>query len=177
MAALLPDDFRPFILWWLDDIFVHSPKIIDQFKAISGFFDFFVKYNLKLHPGKSTLFARTIRWCGRTISADCVLFDHRRIDGIVNMVASGTDADLQQFVSAMQWMRARIPEISADISPLVNLPENVYHIAGMRTRLAAGRVSLAALGWTFQHDKAFKLCKKALEYHITLAHADPAKRL
>lgn len=120
-AALLVDDLRKNNLWCLDDILIHSETIEDHMRNFSLFFDFLKQYNFKLHPCKRTLFTTIIRWCGRVIFSDGILFHPRRIDGIQQMSRPETGADLQRFVCAMQWMRYAIPEFSSIIPPLADL--------------------------------------------------------
>lgn len=177
LAALLPDSLRSNVLWWLDDILIHAETVTEHFNAVSLFFSFCVQHNFKMHPGKCTLFATSIRWCGRVISADGISFDPRRMEGIRNLSQLETGAELQQFVCAMQWMRMGIPEFSSLVRPLAELLEIVYGRVGKRTRLAAGRVNLLSVGWCTDHEDASLRCKEALENQVTLAHVDIDKRL
>lgn len=74
-------------------------------------------------------------------------------------------------------MRSAIPSFSTIIRPLSDLLESVYQTAGKRTRLSVAKVSLANTGWSAEHDMAFRACKEALQYQVTLAHVDFSKRL
>lgn len=141
------------------------------------FFDFCLQRNLKLNPSKCVLFATSVRWCGRVISADGVRFDPRRIDGIRNMTLPSTGADLQQFVFAMQWMRNAIPEFITIIRPLSDLMESVYDFAGKRTKRAVARILLDKVGWSQTETDAFQRAKNALVHQVTLAYRDEALRL
>jgi hypothetical protein len=123
------------------------------------------------------LYAAVVRWCGRLVSGTGVRFDPRRIQGLLEMAAPETRADLQQFVCAVTWMRTSIPSFVDLISPLQDLLESLYaHAGGRRTKTAAARVPLSKVGWTGTHAKVFEECKDALSAAATLAHPAAHKR-
>lgn len=177
LASCMPDDLRNRTLWWLDDILIFSETVTDHLAAIQRFLEFCVEYNFRLHPGKCTLYATRVRWCGRLIGPEGITFDPRRIDGIRNMSSPRTGSELQQFVCAMQWMRSGIPSFSSVIGPLQSFMEKVYGTVKKRTRRAVTKVSLVSLGWGTEQEKVFQDCKRALENQVTLAHVDFTKRL
>lgn len=77
----------------------------------------------------------------------------------------------------MQWMRSAIPEFMSIICPLSDFLENVYTAAGKRTKRAAARIQLSAIGRSTTEDDAFDKCKQALVAQVTLTHRDVAMRL
>lgn len=176
IASNLPDPIRHHILLWLDDVLQHAATPEKLLDVLEGFFAFCVKFNLKLHPAKCTLYTREVRWCGRIISAEGIRFDPRRISGIKEMDTPTKGGQLQQFVCAMQWMRSGIPMFSTIIRPLSELLEAVYQLAGKRTKRAVSTISLDKI-WTTEHNNAFEQCKQALINQITLVHRNTALRL
>lgn len=60
----------------------HASKVADLLKTICQLFGIMSTRNLKLHPGKCTLFATEILWCGRLLPAHSIRFDPRRIYGL-----------------------------------------------------------------------------------------------
>lgn len=176
-ASCLPEDLRRHTLWWLDDILIFSESISDHVIAVQKFLDFCVSFNFRLHPEKCTLFATRVHWCGRLITSDGIRFDPRRIDGIQNMAAPSTGADLQQIFCAMQWMRTGIPELAKTIHPLLSFLEKLYVLARKRTRLAVAKVHLNTLAWGSEEEDAYKACQLALENQVTLSHVDYQKRI
>lgn len=177
ISSNIPADLRPHILFWLDDILLHSRTIDDHLDAIRLLFSFCKKFNFKLHPAKCNIFSTCIRWCGRLLSSKGIRFDPRRIDGLRNMQLPTTGAHLQQFVCAMQWMRSAIPAFSVVIRPLSEFLEKVYNATGKRTRQAAARILLSTLDWGKTEQDAFDRCKAAVEQQVTLAHRDISRRL
>lgn len=60
---------------------------------------------------------------------------------------------------------------------LSDIIENVYEHFEKWARLAAGHVSLRALGWSPIRDDAFSQCKRGLQTHVTLVNVHITKRL
>jgi hypothetical protein len=118
------------ILAWLDDLLLHAKSVPTLLGFLRDFFLLCRQHNLKLHPGKCVLFATEVRWCGRLISSAGVRFDPRRAQGLLDLPAPTTGADLQQFVCALNWMRTSIPSFATLIAPLQILLESVYQAAG-----------------------------------------------
>jgi hypothetical protein len=84
-------------LKWLDDILLHAQTAADLIKRLRVFFTICRECNLKLHPGKCTLFSVELRWCGRILSKDGARFDPRRVQGLLDMASPSTGADIKQF--------------------------------------------------------------------------------
>jgi hypothetical protein len=111
---------------WPDDLLLHATTDSLMLAHLRTFLTICREYNLKLHPGKCTLFANLVRWCGRLVSGSGVRFDPRKIQGLLEMSAPQTGADLQQFLCALNWMRTAIPSFAELISPLQKLLELAY---------------------------------------------------
>jgi Reverse transcriptase (RNA-dependent DNA polymerase) len=69
------------LLVWLDNLLVHAPDEKALLTLLRLFLEICRDANIKLHPGKFDLFARTVRWCGRLITGYGVKFDPRRVQG------------------------------------------------------------------------------------------------
>lgn len=177
MMNIIPENLRPFLLIWLDDILIHAPTVENLMQSIQSFFGLCAEYNIKLHPAKCTVFAKEIRWCGRLISADGIRYDPRRLEGLLNMEPPTTGAHLQQFVCALQWVKQGIPNFTELILPLHNFLERIYDDIGKRTKRAVSRVLLEKYGWGEPELIAFQSCKNALANQVTLSHRDPEQRL
>jgi transposase InsO family protein len=177
LAEIIPDDLRPNLLYWLDDILIHAPAANLFIQAIEKFFSLCVQWNLKLHPAKCILYATEIRWCGRMLSASGIRYDPRRLEGLMSMAPPRTGADLQQFLCALQWLKQGIPNFTALVAPLHDILEIVYDRAGKRTKRAVARITLDSVGWGPSEKQAFDDCRGALAHQVTLAHRDDAKRL
>ena len=140
-------------LLWLDDVLLHAKTIPELLQAIEMLFGMCAEQNIKLHPAKCILFAKSIRWYGRLISSEGIRYDPRRMEGLLSMEPPQTGANLQQFVCALQWVKNGIPEFSRLVAPLHEFLERVYTFAGKRTKKAVTRVKLQSLGWSeIEHD-------------------------
>lgn len=145
IAGIIPDDLKHHILIWLGDVLLY-PEIFDElFESVRSFFALCVKYNLRLHPVKCTIFAIEIRWCGRVVSAKGVRYDTLHITGLLSMAPPTTGSELQQFVCALQCVKQGIPDFSRHITPLHEFIERLCDHTGKRTNCAASRVQLVTL--------------------------------
>jgi len=177
LAEILPNGIAKQLLLWLDDMLLHNTTIHGLLQDIRELLALCASYNIKLHPAKCILFATTIRWCGRLISADGVTYDPKRLEGLLNMEPPQTGAHLQQFVCALQWIKHGIPNFAALVDPLHVFMERIYHRAGRRTKQTVARYKLSAFGWGTPEQDAFEACKTALARQVTLSHRDETQRL
>jgi len=177
LAEIIPPELRSSILFWLDDILLHSPTVTGLLAAIKTLFGLCHSRNIRLHPDKCVLFASEIRWCGRMISSKGIRFDPRRMSALLEMEEPSNGAHLQQFICALQWVRTAIPNFTAIVTPLHKFMERVYDQAGKRTKRAVARYSLSDNGWGKTESDAFDTCKKVLAKQVTLSHRDDDKRL
>ena len=83
--------------------------------------------------------------------------------GSLATIASFCDgADLQQYICAINWMRASIPGYNILVQPLAELLERVFAQTGeKRTRQMAAIVVLADVGWGDNHARCLEDTKKA----------------
>lgn len=177
IMSTLPDTLKPDVLLWLDDCLLHSPSISHYLVSIRRFLEYCAQYNWKLHPAKCVLFTRSVRWCGRVISADGIRHDPSSLDSLLDLERPTTGGQLQMFLCAMQWLRSSIPRFQSLLAPLHQFMESVYKHVGRRTKRAVSRTTLDALGWTPSLTDAFIACQKAIVARVTLAHRDESKRL
>lgn len=177
LTHTLPEKTKEQTLLWLDDCLLHESTVPRLLDVLRSFLEYCSDFNWKLHPAKFVLYTRSVRWCGRIISADGIRHDLKRLDGLLSMDCPITGGQLQQFLCAMQWLRSSIPEFQSLVSPLHEFVETVYQHAGKRTKRAVARVSLTDLGWTSAHTTAFSACKNTIAKRVTLAHRDKNKRL
>ena len=168
---------REVILQWLDDLLFHCHDERHLLTSLRKFFEICQAHRLKLHAAKCKFFLRTVHWCGRIISPEGVKLDPARMQAIRDMRVPVTGDQLQQFVCAAGWMRAGIPEFSRVTQPLADVLEEVYALAGKRTRTAAAKIWLKNTSWGKSHEQAFERVRAALERSITLAHPNASRLL
>lgn len=118
-------------------------------------------YYLKLNKKEWILFFTTVRCCGPAVSADGSSFNPQRIDGIPKIYSPKTGRItiicLCDAMDALGHSR-----LFVRYSPVSRPTRKVYTALDKWTRLAAGPVSLKAVGWDTEHDDDFCACKLAL---------------
>ena len=168
---------RERLLQWLDDWLMHAKTEGELLNTLKVFFVLSREYRVKLNAKKCTLFTREVTWCGRKISAEGVTYDPRRLEGLKIMHSPTNGAELQQFITSINWMRQSIPNYNVLTAPFYNVLEEVYASSGRRTRKAAEKIKLSSTGWNEKHVECFQNVQNALRNAVTLAHYDPKKRL
>lgn len=139
LAAALPRELEEMMLKWLDDILLHASDMDDFLEGLERFLKFCLEHNLRLHPKKCTLFTKSVKWCGRIISEEGVTFNPRGKEALLQMQPPTKGGQLQQFVCALQWIKASIPEFAQLIEPLLLFMERVYDASTGRRKSAVVR--------------------------------------
>ena len=158
------------ILAWLDDILGYATDEEQLLKALRQVLEACQTYGLRLHPGKCAFFQREVVWCGKVISEQGISHCPKRIEGLTRLQQPKTAAELQQFLCAMNWMRASIPEYNQLVSPLSQLLEDCMKTSKSRKKTQLARVQLVDHGWNQEREQDLNKCKDALQAMVPLAH-------
>lgn len=86
------------------------------------------------------------------------VFDHHRIDSLLNMESPMLVADFQKFICAGQWVKKGIPGFAELTTPLHEFMEMDYDKARKRTRQAVKKVHISSMVWGSDQLKAFEDC-------------------
>ena len=89
------------VLIWFDDLLVSSKSLDKHLQNPGKVFERLRKFDMKLNPKKSDLFAQHIIWGGRKISNDGVSFDSSYLIGIAELPRPETAKQLQHLLSAL----------------------------------------------------------------------------
>ena len=168
-AELIADDE---LLVWIDDILGFAEDDEKLLKVIRRILQACAKYGLKLHPAKCCFYAEEAEWCGKIISGEGVRHNPTRLEGLTNMEEPVDAAQLQQFLCAINWMRASIPEYAKLTGKLNELLDKAGKAASSRKKTKLAKVNLKELGWTQEHSKAMTQVKEALTRMVPLVHPD-----
>ncbi|CEO95069.1 hypothetical protein PBRA_009601 [Plasmodiophora brassicae] len=163
------DDMKENLLIWIDDILGFARSEEDLLHQLTRELERCRERNLKKNPNKCTLFARELKWCGRIYSREGVRHDPERIEALTSMPRPKTANDLQQFLSAANWMRTHVPGYASIVRPLQELLDIVNEELKRIRSSSPSCVSLDALGWSDQQSKSFEDVLFALIQHIQLA--------
>ena len=168
---------RKHILAWLDDFAIHGKTELELLEVLQAFFDICRDRNLIVSLPKSTLFAKSIRWCGRYIDTNGVRMDPANFSALINASEPVNAAELSQYVHALTWMANVIPRFAERVAPLRRLLELAYKRAGKRTKKSITRFKLRELGWNQEHSDSFQGLQQQLVDCVTTAHRNPSKHL
>ena len=106
------------VILWVDDLLSHAKGPAELLVALKRIFSCCRDRKIKLSAQKCSFFLKEVVWCGRTISPKGIAFSNQYIQGLTSMSPPETVADLQQFLSALQWMSSSIPNFSTETSQL-----------------------------------------------------------
>eukprot|EP00644_Phytophthora_capsici_P019693 jgi/Phyca11/133740/e_gw1.698.1.1 len=130
------------LLIWIDDLLLYSDTIESYLVALERLFDLVNEFGLKLSLKKSSLYQRSVTWCGKVIDENGVRHDPKRIEGLTSMPVPVTAGQLQQFICATNWMRDSLVDYARTVRPLQSLLDRA--LAGKRkTKCVASRISIA----------------------------------
>jgi hypothetical protein len=170
------DDINSNVKVWLDDCLLHTKTEDDLLATLNFFFKQCQEHGLKLHAINCVLFTTTMRYCGRLITKNGVLFDSKNMEALQTMQETQNGADLVQYVAAVNWMRSAIPNYSKRLVSLQAALAKMFKVKSRRTKKSAAAVSLLHL-WGPEEQAVFKDIQAASMKSMTLAFTDPDKRI
>jgi hypothetical protein len=85
------------LLIGIDDLLLYAEDVDTYLEEL---FSLMNEFGLKLSASKSSLFQRSVKWCGKIIDGDGVRHDPQRIAALREMPLPSTAGDLQHFASA-----------------------------------------------------------------------------
>ncbi|OQR83686.1 hypothetical protein ACHHYP_14408 [Achlya hypogyna] len=166
------------LLAWLDDLLGYAADTASLFSILESVLSICAKSGLKLHAKKCRFFQKSVKWCGKVISADGITHCPERLQGLLDLSPPTTAADLQQFLCATNWMRASIPDYAALVAPLGQLLDVAARAAGgSRKKSTLSKVDLSTIGWSADHARTFDLVKSALANMVPMSHPQADKAM
>jgi Reverse transcriptase (RNA-dependent DNA polymerase) len=155
VIVVMMNDIKSNIKVWLDDCLLHTKTEDDLLVTLNFFFKKCQEHGLKLHASKCELFATTMRCCGRLITKNGVHFDPKNMKALQIMHEPQNDADLVQYLAAVNWMRSAIPNYLKRVSPLQAALAKLFEVKSLRTKKAAA----ACRCYTFGDQRSKRLSK------------------
>lgn len=132
------------LLQWIDDFLLHSKTEKDLIDSLEKFLGVCQAINLKMHAKKTTLFCTKVTFCGRVISLDGIQHHPRHFESLLSMKRPKVASDLQQLLSATNWMRTSLPNYAAVVAPLHEMLEKpTLELENVRRRPFASKSSTA----------------------------------
>jgi len=156
------------LLIWIDDLMLHAADIETYLTRLAEMLSIVDKYRLKLSAKKSRLYRQSVKWCGRVITKDGVAHDPERIETLRAIPYPTTAGQLQQFLSAANWMRESLVDYARVVDPL-QMRLDAALAGGKRTKRAAAGI---AIELSSTERDAFDATKQLLSTAATLAIPD-----
>jgi hypothetical protein len=91
------------------------------------------------------------------------------------MAEPDTAGELLQFVCAMGWLRAAIPDFAKHFHVLQEAKNRAAQLAGSSHRKAMNKIKLSTIGWDEKHSRSFEHAKEIVARVVELAHPDSDK--
>ena len=177
MTGVLYDLIYKCVLQYLDDGLMFAKKEKELINVLRAYFTVLQKHNIKLHPGKFVMFAKSLTWGGKDLSKDGVKPAAHRTQSVEEMPDPDTLAEAMSFVYGAAWFRTHIPYFAEIAAPLYDLWNNAMAGKKRRTTLAASRIKLKDLtGWEGGAREAFEKVKKGLVEALRTSFYDPDLR-
>ena len=94
-------------------------------------------------------------------------FNDSQIDGLVNLRAPKTAADLQQLLCGANWLRISLPGYAAVVDRLQSKLKQIQRDVGSSKKT---KLKSVALTWTEEDEDVFRRLKTLLRKSVTLSH-------
>ena len=174
MTGVLDDLIYKCVLQYLDDGLLFAKAERGLLDALRAYFTILQKHNIKLHPGKFVLFARSLTWGGKDLNKDGVKPAAHRTRSAEQMPDPTTLAEAMNFVYGVAWFRNNIPYFAELAAPLYDMWNNAMAGKKRRTTLAASKIKLCDLPeWEQGAKRAFEAVKQALINALRTTFYDP----
>jgi hypothetical protein len=167
MMTILADKLHRTVSIWIDDVIIYTLTPEELLAELRAVFSLFKEFGVKLNPNKCTLFATEIKFCGKIISSNGIIPNEEFIQGLNNMPVPQTAGELQQFISASNWIRNHIPQYSSLFRPLQNLLIQHTQKAGSSK---AKKLAKIPLKLSEEETIIFHLCQEAVKNCTRLSH-------
>jgi len=131
---------------------------------------------LKVSAKKTQFYAKSIKYCGRIFTPDGATFDKSLIEAITNMPTPTTAEALRRYLASTNWIRSSIPRYAEVVQPLQDLLNQAL-ATGKTSNLKPASIQLHLVGWSDEHDQAFRDINLAVTNSVMLAYPTEGKSL
>ena len=159
------------LIIWMDDFLLYARTVDELYAAIHKFLLRCRQIGVKLAVKKCKIFTTVVQWCGKELSASGIKNDSSRLQGLRDLPAPITAADLMKFLYAVNWIRTTIPDYARIAQHLQQKLDEVLKGKG-RTKKKAQTVILE---WSVEDQQCFEAIKHAVMSSVEQAHPDHAK--
>lgn len=132
MNEILKDLLFRSVLVWIDDVLLYARSAGEFLENLEHFFSILRQRKPKLNTKKCKLFAKLVKWCGELIDGEDVAHDPERLAALRQMPVPPTEAALQHFPCALNWLRDSMVDNARTTAPLHEKLEQVMRARGRR---------------------------------------------
>ncbi|POM69893.1 Hypothetical protein PHPALM_13794 [Phytophthora palmivora] len=157
------------LLVWVDDLLLYASSVDEYLEKLQRIFCLINEFGLKLSVKKSSLYQKSVKWCGKIIDGDGVRHDPERIRSLREMPYPKTAADLQQFLCAANWLRESILGYAETVKPLQECLDTALRNKKKSKRAAAA----VPLNFSPELLVSFDRVRDLLTISATLHHPSP----
>lgn len=109
------------VLFYLDDLMVHSKDVDTMFERLEMVFNRFRMYGLKLRPSKCHFFNTECKFLGHIISENGVSTDPEKIRAVTEFPKPKTEKSLKSFLALCSYYRKFVKDFAKIACPLNDL--------------------------------------------------------
>ena len=166
------------VVQYIDDTLLYGGSEDELLDKLDEFFSRLCQHNVKLHPGKFTLFAKELTWGGKAVSGEGVKPSAKRLQTIKDIPEPTTLAELMTFVYGVAWFRGHLPYFAEAAAPLYDLWKKTMEPYKKKTTARAKKFQLQDLpGWEPLGKKAFREIKMMMMDAVVNTYFDPSLQL
>lgn len=165
------------VLLWIDDLLAFGTGEQELLRSLRKIFERLDSRGIKLSPRKCELFKREAVWCGHVISNEGIRYEESLVRSLIEMPDPRNAAELQQFVSAANWMRDAIPSFAQVMLPLQQLLQTAARKTNSLRKQKLKKFQFDTNSWTPALSEAFHRAKSAIASQVMKVHLDPEKEL
>ena len=145
----------PFVLVYLDDIFVMSPTAELHIQHLNIVIDLLIENNMKTRLSKCSFFAVELKYLGHIISREGFHPNERYIAKVLRMRKPTTKKEVERYLGMVNWLIKFIPNLAQGLSPI--------------NRLKGKEILFR---WTAECDHAFDIVQNLVSNTKFLFHPD-----
>jgi len=161
---------------WIDDILLWGGTIDELLHSLTEVYIRFKNRNVKINWEKSEFLLTKVKFLGRIIDGNGVLYDDEFTKSIIDIPLPQNGGQLGQFLNMANHMRIGLVDFARISKNLYELMESVYAKGGSRTKRKTAKVMLDGL-WTSKHTLAFENVKQTVANQMKCSFVDPENDL
>jgi len=167
MMTILADQIHRTVAIWIDDVIIFAHSAEELLQELRKVFIQFSKFGVKINPLKCNIYSREIKFCGKMISSKGVFPNNEFLQGLDSMKVPSTAGELQQFLSAANWIRNHIPNYSSIFKPLQDL---LLHHTTKIGSVKKSKLAKFPLQLTEKELADFERCKESIRNCVRLSY-------